>query len=73
MTLSELVNLKQSGKFHHATYRDVGSLWEGLRVYETSDCAIGYKPAGCFYKDSADLKAAQDYLRGTGVSFGSYR
>lgn len=71
MTISELVNLRQSGRFHHATYRDIGLLWEGLRIYETADNELGFLPGGCFYKDDPDLAAAETYLRDTGISVGA--
>ena len=73
MTMSELVNLRLSGRFHHATYRNQGTLWEGLWIYEKTDDAIGYIPAGSFCKDSPDLKAAENYVKDTGISFGSFR
>ena len=73
MTLAELRNLKASGQFHHATYRDHGRLWEGLWVYRNASNGFrGYEPAGCFYKDSPELDAAYAEVRGAGVSVGAY-
>lgn len=75
MTIDELKALRASGKFHHATYRNEGSLWEGLWIYECAEGAgsfRGYRPAGAFYKDSPDLDAAHDLVRSTGVSLGAY-
>lgn len=80
MTLEQLKALRASGNFHHATYRNVGTLWEGLWIYEKDEPPAdwngkwhpGFKPAGCFYKDSPELDAAYDEVRGTGVSLGRY-
>ena len=79
MTIQDLKELRAAGKFHHATYRNQGTLWEGLWVYENDEPAPGYKgwhprykPAGAFYKDSPELDAAYDELRCTGISLGRY-
>ena len=81
MTIQELKELRASGRFHHATYRNQGTLWEGLWVYENDapgpnhkpgNWHPGYKPAGAFFKDSPELDAAYDELRGTGISLGRY-
>jgi hypothetical protein len=72
MTLDELKSLKSSDKFHHATYRDHGTLWEGLWIYEKYDGLRGFKPVGCFGKDSPELDAAHNEVRGSGVSLGSF-
>lgn len=70
MTLQELQNLKTSGRFHHATYRNHGTLWEGLWIYE---CFNGtFKPAGAFFKDNSEIDAAYNLVRSSGVSVGSY-
>ena len=42
MTLDHLQSVLNEGKFHHATYRDHGTIWEGLWIYEKSDNQIGY-------------------------------
>ena len=72
MTLQQLRLLRESGRFHHATYRNQGTLWEGLWIYETSDMGRGFAPAGCFHKDSPELVAAEAELRSTGISLGAY-
>jgi hypothetical protein len=81
MTIAELKELRAAGKFHHATYRNQGRLWEGLWVYENDEPGPnhkpgnwhpGYKPAGAFFKDSPELDAAYAELSGTGISLGRY-
>jgi hypothetical protein len=72
MTLEQLKELKASGEFHHATYRNVGTLWEGLYIYVKYNGLRGFAPAGCFSKDNPALDAAYDVVRGTGISVGSY-
>ena len=52
MTIDELKQLQASGKFHHATYRNIGKVWEGLYVYERASEEEGgfrgFKLAGIF-------------------------
>lgn len=73
MTLDILKELLVMGTFHHATYRNIGTLWEGLWIYTKDEHGFrGYSVFGCFSKDSLDLKKAQDMVKGTGVSVGSY-
>lgn len=81
MTIQELKELRAAGRFHHATYRNQGTLWEGLWVYESDapgpghksgNWHPGYKPAGAFYKDNPELDAAYAELSGTGISLGRY-
>ncbi len=73
MDLNELRRLRESGEFHHATYRNHGTLWEGLWIYvKAEDGFKGFVPAGSFPKESVDLKAAEEIVRGTGVSVGSF-
>lgn len=72
-TINELKAMRANGEFHHATYRDVGSLWEGLWIYVNADDGFrGFKPGGVFYKDDPNLDAAYEIVRGTGISLGSY-
>lgn len=60
MMLSELQAMLDSKEFHHATYRDIGTLWEGLHIYKKQDNGFnGFTHAGSFYKDSPDLDAAR--------------
>ena len=73
MTLETLKQLLESSQFDHATYRNIGTLWEGLWIYRKTTCAVGFEPAGCFSKnDPQELQdAAYDMVRMTGVSVGS--
>lgn len=73
MTIDQLKKLMQEDKFHHATYRNHGTIWEGLWIYEkATDGFRGYKPVGSFSKTDPDLDAAHNLVRNTGVSLGSY-
>lgn len=74
MTLEQLKALLDSGEFHHATYRNFGTLWEGLWIYrkDYSPKWVGYEPAGCFAKDDPNLAAAEEMVRHTGISVGAY-
>jgi hypothetical protein len=73
MTLDSLKAMLADGSFDHATYRNHGTLWEGLWIYERNATGFrGYAPAGCFHKDSPDLDAAFELVRGTGISVGAY-
>lgn len=73
MTLAHLKFLRESGEFHHATYRNLNSLWEGLYIYTRNETAArGFDVAGVFPKGDPDLDTAMEQLRGTGISFGSY-
>lgn len=62
----------ESGKFHHATYRDIGKLWEGLWIYQKYDGLRGFEPVGSFLKDSPELETAMELTRSTGISVSSY-
>lgn len=71
MTLDELQQLLDSQEFHHATYRNQGTLWEGLWIYRKSETGFrGYEPAGSFSKNSPDLDKAHNLCSGTGISLG---
>lgn len=69
MKLDELLALRTEGRFHHATYRGVGSLWEGLFIYPVQ--ADGFRgfggPIGCFPKDDPDLDEAHKMCPGSSV------
>jgi hypothetical protein len=71
MTIEQLKTLMNSGRFHHATYRDHGTIWEGLWIYEKSEDRLGYKPVGSFPKGTED--EAYKLVRSSGVYEGSYR
>lgn len=73
MKIEDLKKLMGDGKFHHATYRSVGTLWEGLWIYQKEpDEARGFFPAGAFLKGADDFPQAEELVRGTGISVGSY-
>lgn len=72
MTLEQLRQMRESGSFHHATYRNEGTLWEGLWIYAIDSGLRGFRDVGCFAKDSPDLDAAYELVRNTGVSVGSF-
>jgi hypothetical protein len=73
MTLDDLRRMLADGTFHHATYRNHGTLWEGLWIYERDPKGFGgYGVVGCFPKDSPDLDAAFALTSKTGISIGAY-
>jgi hypothetical protein len=76
MSLAELKLLIDSGEMHHATYRNLGNLWEGLYIYRKANTPMGFELAGGFNKrmDAEALEAAEMLLRTirVPVSLGSY-
>lgn len=75
--LEQLTQILDNKQFHHATYRDLGKLWEGLHIYVRSTYEEGgfrgYKHSGLsFPKDHPELEQANEMLRNTGISLGSY-
>jgi hypothetical protein len=69
--IEELRAMMDAGEFHHATYRDIGKLWEGLRVYRCADNGFnGFEPAMLFERDHPDREIAYSLVRHTGVSVG---
>lgn len=77
MTLDQLKTLINSWEFHHATYRNRGTVWEGLWIYRNYDGARGFEPDGvfnCYKGDDPDLEEAYRLLKaiGHGHSVGSY-
>lgn len=71
--MAKLETLLASGTFHHATYRELGTLWEGLYIYAAdADGFRGYKLVGSFGKHDANLERATMLVRGFGTSVGSY-
>jgi len=74
MTLERLKELIASKQFHHATYRDsAGGLFEGLHIYVRDPEGFrGYRHEGAFFKDSPELKAAEELVAGTAISVGAY-
>jgi hypothetical protein len=72
-TLTDIQNILANGSFHHATYRNHGTLWEGLYVYvKDNDGMRGFRPELCFDRNHPDLIEAYDMLRHTGISVGAY-
>ena len=73
MTLDELKNMMDSGEFHHASYRNFGTLWEGLWIYRRDKTGFrGFRLAGSFLRDNPDLPVAETMTSHTGISVGSY-
>lgn len=73
MTISILKLLLDNQTFHHATYRNHGTLWEGLHIYKKDPNGMrGFSHVGAFYKDNPELRQAESLVRGTGVSVGAY-
>lgn len=72
--IQQLRLLLDEHKFHHATYRDQGRLWEGLFIYPNDPngfCGYG-GPCLVFGKEDLDLSAAQDMVKHLGTSLGAY-
>lgn len=73
MTIQDLESLLASGAFHHATYRDIGTLWEGWHIYcKQNNGFNGFTHAGMFAKDNPDAARAYELVRATGYSVGAY-
>ncbi len=69
-----LKDMLADGSFHHATYRDHGTVWEGLKVYvrdKGPSGFLGYRFELAFSK-GAESDLAYDMTRHTGVSVGKY-
>ena len=68
MKVTDLKTLQESGEFHHATYRNMGTLWEGLHIYAKDSTGFrGYRHVGAFLKDSPELTAAEALCNGISV------
>jgi hypothetical protein len=72
-----LREILKSGEFHHSTYRDIGTLWEGLRVYVREKNGFngftGMSPRAVFFgKDDPDLKTATALVCCRGISVGAF-
>lgn len=72
MKLKQLKDVLADGSFHHATYRNVGTLWEGLWIYVRDESSWGFDSFIVFYKDELTLSDAEKMVSGTGISLGSY-
>lgn len=71
MTIDQLNTMLADETFHHATYRDHGTIWEGLWIYAKADGWPGFKPIGSFPKGAA-ADEAYEVVRQTGVSVGAF-
>lgn len=60
------------GTFHHATYREYGTVWEGLYIYPKGNFRGYGGPVLCFNKGDPDLNVAYEMTRKSGISVGSY-
>jgi len=73
MTIDELKTLLDAGTFHHATYRCIGSLWEGLWIYRKApDGFRGYEVAGSFPKGTEGPAQIMLHSYGIGSHLGAY-
>ena len=74
MELADLKEMINTGNFHHATYRNQGTIWEGLWIYAKEPNGFrGYSVVGCFNASNPDsLREAENLCRGTGISLGAY-
>lgn len=73
--LQQLKTLIAKDKFHHATFRCQGTVWEGIWFYKKSDSEKafrGFEVAGCVNKSDKDYEEAYKILAGKGMSVGSY-
>ena len=70
--IEKLRAMLETGTFHHATYRDIGSLWEGLYIYPRGAFRGFGPPEIVFNKGEPELKLAQEIVGKTGWSLGSY-
>lgn len=72
-TVEQLKSLMASGEFHHATYRNANTVWEGLYIYRKSKTGLrGFEYTGAFNKTSAELIQAMNLAGPTGISYGFY-
>ncbi len=68
MTLETLKQIQESGEFHHATYRNFGTLWEGLWIYVKDPAGFrGFSVFGSFPKSHPDLETAISQCKGSSV------
>lgn len=71
--IDALKEMLANGTFDHATYRDRGTLWEGLHIYtKNAEGFRGYEHSMIFHAGTPELKEAEALTRGTGVSVGAY-
>ncbi len=71
--LDELKALIASDELHHATYRNKGTVWEGIWFYKRSaDGFRGFDVAGCVSKNDPDFEGAFRVLAGKGLHIGCF-
>jgi hypothetical protein len=80
VTLEDLKELIAAGRFHHATYRDIGKAHEGLKIYERDPNGIrgfsligGFAAGPCASAEERETTAkAERIVAVYGTSVGSY-
>jgi hypothetical protein len=72
-SLGKLQALIASGQLHHATYRNRGTVWEGIWVYrKAADGFRGYEVETGILKSDPDYERAYEVLQGKGLHVGAY-
>jgi len=72
-TVADVKKLIETNEFHHASYRDIGTIWEGWHVYvKDTNGFNGFLLVGCIGKNHPEIEQAYQLLRNTGYSVGSY-
>ena len=73
--LELLKELLESGDFHHATIRNIGTPWEGVWFYRKSNTVHrGFEVAGYINAelDKEVIDEAIELVKGTGINMGCY-
>lgn len=71
--IDELRALIASGELHHATYRNKGTVWEGIWFYPRDPKGFrGYGIPGCVSVNDQDIEEAFRLLAGKGMHVGCY-
>lgn len=73
--LERLKELVATEQLHHATYRNRGTVWEGLWYYRISigpGAFRGFELDGSVLKDDPDYEEAYRVLAGRGLHVGAY-
>ena len=71
--LDKLKALIAKGELHHATYRNRGTVWEGVWFYRhDTDGFRGFSIAGCVNKVDPDFEESFRVLAGHGMSIGAF-
>lgn len=65
--LEQLQQLIANKQIHHCTYRNIGTLWEGLWIYTNdSKDLTGFDVGTAFFKNDTNLFYAEQMLRANG-------